>query len=95
MEIQNNPIQVDITKNSKYLFLKKYLENLLKFIRDKISLEGVSQMKIVIMKITNFPTKAWKFKRFLTINKNNVSNLAKTMIFYKIIKQTNKTIKIN
>ena len=47
------------------------------------------------MKITNFPTKAWKFKRFLTINKNNVSNLAKTMIFYKIIKQTNKTIKIN
>ena len=32
---------------------------------------------------------------FLTINKNNVSNLAKTMIFYKIIKQTNKTIKIN
>ena len=60
MEIQNNPIQVDITKNSKYLFLKKYLENLLKFIRDKISLEGVSQMKIVIMKITNSVIKVWR-----------------------------------
>jgi len=38
------------------------------------------------MKITNIPTKAWKSKKFLTINKNKVSNLAQRMIFYKIVK---------